>query len=277
MKRNELKSCAVINDLTGFGRCALNVTLPVMSALGVRVLAVPTAVLSNHTAFDEYYFSDLTDGMPLFFENWEKLGLSHDGIYTGFLGSEKQVDIILDFIKKSKTEKTHLFVDPIMGDDGKLYSTYTEELVLKMRSLVHDADIITPNLTEACLLAGVSYDKMQNATDDEIFALAKRLCSLGARCTVITGIFRGRRVLNFVYDAVRGEKFISSSKYIAGQFCGTGDLFATLLFGHVMRGCSLRRAIRRTSRFICRAVRLSERLGVSPTDGVAFEPILKYV
>lgn len=277
MSKAVLKSCAVINDLSGFGRCALNVTVPIMSAQGVRVLAAPTAVLSNHTAFDEYYFSDLTDGLGEYLAGWEKLNLSYDGIFTGFLGSVRQVDIISDFIKRARSEKTLLFVDPVMGDDGRLYSTYTPELVKRMRHLICDADIITPNLTEACFLAEESYEEMKNADSEKLFSLAEKLCALGAKCTIITGIYRGGCVSNYVYDSVLKKRFISSSKYIAGQFCGTGDLFASLLCGYVMNGVSLPRAIKLTSRFVCRAVSFSVRLGVCPTDGVAFEPILKYV
>ncbi len=273
----ELKSCAVINDLTGFGRCALNVSVPVMSAQGVRVLSVPTAVLSNHTAFDEYYFHDLTESLGDYLDGFYKLGLSFDGIYTGFLGSERQVDIISSFIDRAKDERTLLFVDPVMGDDGKLYSTYTMSLVGRMKSLARRADIITPNLTEACLLADESYEKFRTADDASLLRLAEKLCRQGSARVVITGIYRHGRVFNVVCDGVKGESFVTSSKYIAGQFCGTGDLFASLLAGYMLRGTDLRRAIRKTSRFLCRAVRLSEKLGVSPTDGVAFEPILHHV
>ena len=273
----QLKNCAVINDLTGFGRCALNVSIPVMSALGVRVMSVPTAVLSNHTAFDEYFFHDLTESLEGYLEGFDKLSLCFDGIYTGFLGSERQVDIISRFIDRAKGERTLLFVDPVMGDDGKLYSTYTNELVEKMKCLAARADIITPNLTEACLLADESYERFTAASDEVLIALAKKLCSQGARRCVITGIYRRGRVFNIVYDGVLNESYVTSSKYIARQFCGTGDLFASLLVGHLLRGEPLRRAIRKTSRFICRAVKLSESLGVSPTDGVAFEPILHHI
>lgn len=273
----ELKSCAVINDLTGFGRCALNVSVPVMSALGVRVLSVPTAVLSNHTAFDEYYFHDLTESLEGYLGGFDKLSLRYDGIYTGFLGSERQVDIISRFIDREKGENTLLFVDPVMGDDGKLYSTYTDELVEKMKCLAARADIITPNLTEACLLADEDYERFIKAGDKDLISLAKKLVSRGARRCVITGIYRCGRVFNVVYDGVLNESYVTSSKYIAGQFCGTGDLFASLLVGYLIRGVPLRRAIRKTSRFLCRAVKLSERLGVSPTDGVAFEPILHHI
>ena len=273
----ELKNCAVINDLTGFGRCALNVSVPVMSALGVRVLSVPTAVLSNHTAFDEYYFHDLTESLEDYLDGFGKLALSFDGIYTGFLGSERQVDIISRFIDRAKGENTLLFVDPVMGDDGKLYSTYTDELVEKMKCLAARADIITPNLTEACLLADENYESFINADDKELISLAKKLVTHGAKSCIITGIYRHGRVFNVVYDGVLNESFVTSSRYIARQFCGTGDLFASLLVGYLLRGTSLRRAIKKTSRFICRAVKFSERIGVSPTDGVAFEPILHHV
>ena len=269
-----LKSCAVINDLTGFGRCALNVTIPVMSVLGVRVMCAPTAVLSNHTAFDEYYFSDLTDGMEKYFEGWEKLSLSFDGIYTGFLGSERQVSIISEFIKKTRKSDTLLFVDPIMGDGGELYSTYTTDLVDKMRCLISGADIITPNLTEACFLTGESYDDFFGADDEKLFSLCEKLSLLGAKRVVITGIRRENRVGNIVYDGVANQRFTSFSDYIAREYCGTGDLFASLLCGYMIKGESLREAVGKSAEFVCRAVELSEELSVSPTDGIAFEPLL---
>ncbi len=274
MKTEVLKNCAVINDLTGYGRCALNVSVPIMSVLGVRVMCAPTAVLSNHTAFDEYYFSDLTDGMEKYFENWEKLDIKFHGIYTGFLGSERQVSIISDFIKKQKDEDTLLFVDPIMGDNGKLYSTYTMEMVCKMRELICDADIITPNLTEACFLTGEDYSDFAEASDDALFSIAEKLHTLGAKCVIITGVRRGDKVGNIVSDKKSGERFASFSSYIAREYCGTGDLFASMLCGYVLRGVELREAVKRASEFLCDAVELSERLGVSPIDGIAFEPIL---
>ncbi len=275
MKTKTLKTCAVINDLSGFGRCALNVTIPVMSAIGVRVLAVPTAVLSNHTGFSEYYFSDLTGGMREYFGAWEKLSLSYDGIYSGFLGSEEQADIIAEFIKKNRGENTHLFVDPAMGDDGKLYPTCTDGLMRKMRELIREADIITPNLTEACFLAGCDYEEMKSASIEKISNLALHLTQLGATRVVITGVYKGDKVLNVVCDGVRDEIFTTSSKCVAGEFCGTGDLFASILFGESLKGKSLRSAVRSASGIVARAAKFSEALGVSKTDGIAFEPFLK--
>ncbi len=275
MKTEKLKTCAVINDLSGFGRCALNVTIPVMSAIGIRVLSVPTAVLSNHTGFSEYYFSDLTDGMSEYFEAWERLGLSYDGIYSGFLGSEHQADIIADFIKKNRKENTFLFVDPAMGDDGKLYPTCTDGIVRKMRELVSEADIITPNLTEACFLAGVDYEEMKNADFDRVSDLAFRLTRMGASRVVITGVYKDDTVSNVICDSIFDEIFSTSSKCVAGEFCGTGDLFASILFGYVMKGKSLANAVKGASDIILRAAEYSEALGVSKTDGIAFEPFLK--
>ena len=275
MRNKNLKTCAVINDLSGFGRCALNVTIPVMSAIGVRVLAVPTAVLSNHTGFSEYYFSDLTGGMREYFGAWEKLGLTYDGIYSGFLGSEEQADIIAEFIKKNRTENTYLFVDPAMGDDGKLYPTCTDGLVRKMRGLCATADIITPNLTEACFLAGADYEEMKSADVEKVSDLALHLTQLGAARVIITGVYQGDKVSNVVCDSVRGEIFTTSSKCVAGEFCGTGDLFASILFGESLKGKSLRCAVRAASNVVSRAAKFSDELGVSKTDGIAFEPFLK--
>ncbi len=277
MACHELKNCAVINDLSGFGRCALNISMPVMSALGVRTLPAPTAVLSNHTGFSEYYFSDLTDGMSEYFSAWKKLGLTFDGIYTGFLGSERQVEIISSFIKEAKRGGTLLFVDPVMGDGGSLYTTYTESLVLRMRSLISGADVITPNLTEACFLADVPYADMENATDSELLSLARKLCSLGAKRAVITGIRRGAKVCNYVCDSLLGKTFIVSSKYVGGEFCGAGDIFTSLIAGYMLKGKSFKSAISRASKFLSRAARLSLELHVSPTDGIAFEPILNKI
>lgn len=273
--QKKLKNCAVINDISGFGRCALTVSSPVISALGVRVLPVPTAVLSNHTGFPEYYFHDLTDGMEEYFENWYRLSLRFDGIYTGFLGSERQVDIICKFIDRARDENTLLFVDPVMGDNGKLYSTYTDALAKKVRSLVSHSDVTTPNLTEACILAGVKYEDAAAFSDSEVFSLAEKISAIGAKRVVITGIRRGKIVKNFAYDGKSGKTFLTSSRYISGQYSGTGDLFSSILCGSLIRGVSFRRAVAKASAFLEKAVALSDSLGVSKTDGAAFEPLLK--
>ena len=271
-KPNFLKNCAVINDLSGFGRCALTVSLPILSALGVRACPFPTAILSNHTGFEEYYFSDFTENMEPYFENWEKLGLHFDGIYTGFLGSERQVDIISKFADKFKTADTLLFVDPVMGDHGRLYSTYTPHLVDRMTELSARADVGTPNLTELSFLTDIPYDELIVADDEKIFELAK---SLGAGKAVVTGVRRKNRVCNLAIDCKSGARFCASSRYIGGEYCGTGDLFASLLCGYMINGLSLSRALSRATVFLKAAVKNSAKIGVSPLDGIAFEPTLR--
>ena len=195
---NKSVKVAAIHDLSGIGRCSLSVILPTLSALGIQVCPVPTAILSNHTGFGTYFFDDYTDKMTAYIENWEKLGLGFDCIYTGFLGSEKQIDIVEDFIKKSKDSM--ILVDPVMGDGGKIYSTYTKQMCEKMKKLVSLADVVTPNVTEACILAGEEYK--EKFTDDEVRVLAEKIHLLGAKQVVITGIHRGDKIANFV----SGEK-----------------------------------------------------------------------
>ena len=151
------KKIALINDLTGFGRCSTAVMAPIVSAMKIQAVAVPTAILSAHTQFPTYYFDDYTDRMKDYIQTYKDLKLDFDAISTGFLGSEQQVDIVLDFIRHFKTDRNFVIVDPVMGDYGKLYRTYTKEMCDKMKELVHYADIITPNLTELCTLIDAPY------------------------------------------------------------------------------------------------------------------------
>ena len=149
-----MKKVAAINDLSGFGRCSITVALPVLSAHGVQCCPVPTAILSNHTGFGTYFFDDYSDKMMTYIDAWENLGLDFDCIYTGFLGSEKQIDIVENFIKKS--ENSWVLVDPVMADDGEIYSTYTPVMCEKMKRLVSLADVVTPkHLAQKTLLLQV--------------------------------------------------------------------------------------------------------------------------
>ena len=150
---------AMINDLSGYGRCSITVALPVLAALKIQCCPVPTSVLSNHTGFPVYFFDDYTDKMEPYIEKWKELGLSFDGIVSGFLGSERQIQIVKDMITEFKKPETKVIVDPIMGDHGETYATYTETMCRKMRELAEMADILTPNLTEACILTERPFKK----------------------------------------------------------------------------------------------------------------------
>ena len=162
MGHNNQKKIAAINDYTGFGRCSIAVELPVISALKVQCCPLPTSVLSNHTGFDSFYFEDFTDSMPAYIAEWKKLNLKFDGICSGFLGSHRQIKIVEDFFKTFKTDENIILVDPVMGDYGKLYSTYTTQTCTEMKKLVKYADILTPNLTEACILTDEEYDEKRD-------------------------------------------------------------------------------------------------------------------
>ena len=164
MSHNNQKKIAVINDFTGFGKCSIAVSLPVISALKVQCCLVPTSIFSNHTAYPEYFFDDYTDKMEEYIDNWKKLGLEFEGISTGFLGDAKQIEIVKSFIRYFKKDNTVVIVDPVMGDYGVKYATYTEDLCRRMKELVEQADIVTPNITEACILTGNDYDKVINGS-----------------------------------------------------------------------------------------------------------------
>ncbi len=272
----ELLKCAVINDLSGFGRCSLTVAIPVISALGIQTCPVPTAILSNHTAYPDFYFEDYSDRIAPYCEKWKGLNLRFDSIYTGFLGSETQIELILDFISQFKDENTLLFVDPVMGDNGERYATCDIPLCNGMRKLVEKADIITPNLTEACLLADVPYiHDVKDADHEKIFEIAERLLDMGPQTVVITGVRTGDMMHNFVRSRDNNERFYISSPFVAQEYCGTGDLFASLLCGYLTKGFPHREALQKTQDIVSRALEFSHKIGGHPLDGVAFEPFLK--
>ena len=199
------KKIALINDLTGFGRCSTAVMAPIVSALRIQAVAVPTAILSAHTQFPTYYFDDYTDRMKDYIQTYKELKLDFDAISTGFLGSEQQVDIVLDFIRHFKTDRNFVIVDPVMGDYGKLYRTYTKEMCEKMKELVHYADIITPNLTELCTLLDAPYPE-NGASIEELKEMCGKLAERGPKHIVVTGIhFNQTQIANFIYN--KGEDF----------------------------------------------------------------------
>ena len=177
---------------------------PIVSALRIQAVAVPTAILSAHTQFPTYYFDDYTDRMKDYIQTYKDLKLDFDAISTGFLGSEQQVDIVLDFIRHFKTDRNFVIVDPVMGDYGKLYRTYTKEMCDKMKELVHYADIITPNLTELCTLLDAPYPE-NGASIEELKEMCGKLAERGPKHIVVTGIhFNQTQIANFIYKQRRG-------------------------------------------------------------------------
>lgn len=268
------KKIAVINDMSGFGRCSITVSLPVISKLKVQCCPLPTSIFSNHTGYEHFFFDDFTEKMPKYIRNWELLGLDFSGIYSGFLGSREQIAIVVDFIRKFRKEDTLVIIDPVMGDHGVPYATYTEEMCQEMKKLVCYADILTPNLTEACILTDTPYKEKWR--EKEITEMAGKLMERGPKKVVITGIVQGGYIANFVCEQGKTEHFLRTVK-VGTQRCGTGDLFASIIAADAVNGVDFTVSVKKASNFVKRCIRKSIEMEIPLTDGVAFEEVLDYL
>lgn len=266
------KKLALVNDVTGYGRCSIAVALPIVSALKVQGCILPTAILSVHTGFHDYYLDDYTDRMTPYIDSWKKNDLTFDGISTGFLGSVRQIDMVLDFLHDFKGPDTKVIVDPVMGDNGRIYSSYTQEMCDDMRRLLADADVLTPNLTEACELLGRPYRTSCDLSDDDFSDMAKALADKGPQGVVLTGIHRGSYIGNFIYD--HGQTSWVKTKKIGSDRSGTGDVFTAIVSASVVRGEGLTEAVQKAADFICKVMEYTETLDLLHNAGLAFEEYL---
>ena len=288
---------AMINDIAGFGRCSTTVSLPVISVMKVQVCPVPTSVLSNHLGFPLCHFDDYTSHMRDYIKVWNELGLTFDGLYCGFLGNEEQIDIVREFVEMFRPPL--FLLDPVMGDHGRAYSSITETHVQKMKELLPLADIITPNITEACLLTGTPW-KDGEWTMQELSGLCLKLATLCqtdstlslsehfhdasnsvidtsrtvSRRTsiVITGIRQGDSLVNFLWD---DGVYTTVSTPIAGASRpGTGDIFASILAADAVRGETLLSSVQKAANFVGLCITGSEKAGTPVQEGVVFEKYL---
>ena len=267
------KRIALINDITGFGRCSVTVELPLISALKVQACPFPTALLSVHTGFPSHYIDDCTDRMRPYMENWKENGLTFDGIATGFIGSAAQIGIVIDFIEMFRTAETKVMVDPVMGDNGRLYASYTPEMCREMRRLLHYADLVTPNLTEACELLELPYPEDGAVTDEELLHMARALSDAGPAQVVITGLCSSDIIRNFIYERGREPEILRQRK-IGIDRSGTGDAFAAIVAASLVRGETLHAAVTRAAEFISRVLKYMEPLDIPWNWGLAFEEYL---
>lgn len=272
MSHNNQKKIAAINDISGFGRCSTTVSLPIVSYLKIQYCPILTSVFSNHTGYDEYFFDDYTDKMEAYISKWKLLDLEFEGIYTGFLGSVRQIEIVRKFITDFKTCRTLVVVDPVMGDNGKAYDTYTSEMCANMKHLVEMADIITPNITEACILTGTRY-RRDKWTIRELTAMAEKLSLMGPDKIVITGVNNKSYIGNFVFQRGEEPKLIKS-KIIGTPRCGTGDIFAAIITADAVNGVDFQRSVRKAAAFVQKCVRISIERDIPEPDGVCFEEVL---
>ena len=271
MPHNNQKKIAVINDFCGFGRCSLAVSLPIISALKVQCCPLPTSIFSNHTGFPSFYSTDFTKQMSPYIDEWVNLGLQFSGILTGYLGSAEQIEIVKNFISRFRGDDTVTVIDPVMGDHGRLYPSYPVELSLKMRELVSYADILTPNLTEACILTDTPY--REDMTKDELTKIAMALSDMGPSSIVISGLLREGYLENFIYDKANGVSIVRER--MIGEFrSGTGDVFSSIIAADTVLGKPLYEAVEHASRFIARVIRRTIEMNIPRTDGIAFEEFL---
>lgn len=265
------KKAAVINDFASFGRCSLAVTIPILSAMKVQCCAVPTAIFTNHTGYPSFSWTDYTEHMDDYIHEWKKLGLHFNAIQTGFLGSHAQIDFVHRFLAAFREPDTIVAVDPVMGDYGKLYSTYNMKLAEGMRRFLSVANILTPNLTEACVLAGKQYDP--HMLDSNLTALARELSEPNGAKVVITGIQRGGAMLNFVWE--RGKHpFVHGERKLGEDRSGTGDVFSSVILADAIHGLPFAKSVVKASGFVYSAVRRSIELEIPVRDGLAIEEVL---
>lgn len=272
-----MKRIVTIQDISCFGKCSLTVALPIISAMGVEAVILPTAVLSTHTGgFKGFTFRDLSEDIPKITNHWKAENIDFDAIYTGYLGSFEQIDQMKAFID-AKSEGTLVFVDPAMADNGKLYTGFTPEFARHMATLCAKADIIVPNLTEASFMLDIPY--VESGYDKAyIEDVLKKLASLGAKCAVLTGVELEEGKTGFaMYDSETGEFSYYQNDKIDGKFHGTGDVFSSVTIGGLMRGKSLYEALKLAADYTRKCIETTMPDRDRDWYGVQFEKEIPYL
>lgn len=249
------KNILLINDLPGYGKVALSAMLPILSKMGYSLYNLPTALVSNTLDYGKFEILDTTSYMENTITVWNELGFQFDCISTGFILSSKQVDIITNYIKSQNNPNLLVVVDPIMGDDGKLYNGITNETVVHMKELSSYADILIPNYTEAAFIADLFTDK-SSLTKSEINALIDKLVSQGSKSVVITSIIEKDSNNHFVcgYDGKSKSYFYLSYDYIPVRFPGTGDIFSAVMIGELLKETSLELSVKKAMDIVARLI-----------------------
>ncbi len=271
-----VRRIAAVHDLSGVGRVSLTVVIPILSTMGFDVCPLPTAILSNHTQYENFTFLDLTDEMPAIIDHWEKLGVDFEAIYTGYLGSPRQIRIVADFIERFRTPDTLVVVDPVLGDNGRLYNKITDEMVSEMMTLAARADVLTPNLTE--LFALLNEPFRSECTDDELKAAITELTSSGPDTVIITGVpVQGKPNLTSVIARSRtdGRTWKVTCPYLPAHYPGTGDAFTSVITGSLLQGDSLPIALDRAAQFILQGIRATFGYQTDNREGILLERVLQ--
>lgn len=272
-----MKKVAVIHDLSGIGRCSLNAAISILAVLKTQPCPLPTAILSNQTGFKSFSFLDFTPYIKEYYSHWKQIGYTFDAIYSGFLGSTEQITLLTDFISQFKTEKTLVMIDPVMGDNGKLYPIYPQDYPQHMRELIRQADVITPNITEFSLLTGYN-------AENETFSIEKfaeygiNLAKSGPSQIIVTGVMdkdRPEYVVNVGMDFKKEAFFEYAVPYNKVSYSGTGDIFASIVCGYLTHGYGLEQSVKTASHFIQKAIDYTAAFALDTNEGVMYENFLK--
>ncbi len=270
-----VRRIAAIHDLSGIGRTSLMAVIPILSTMGFNVCPLPTAILSNHSQYPDFSFLDLTEEMPRIIDQWEKLGVTFDAIYTGYMGSPRQIEIVCGFIERFRTADTLVVVDPVLGDNGHLYSKMTQEMVEEMRRLACRADVLTPNLTEAFALLDRPYKT--DCTTEELKDLIAELTEMGPDTVIITGVpVPGQSGLTSVIARSKSDlrTWKVTCPYLPAHYPGTGDSFTSVITGSLLQGDSLPIALDRAAQFILQGIRSTFGYRMDNRDGILLERVL---
>ncbi len=266
------KRVLAIHDISCVGKCSLTVALPILSAAGLETSIIPTAVLSTHTGgFTGYTYRDLTEDIMAIAKHWQSLDLRVDAFYTGFLGSFEQIELMKEIFAMFKTEDNLVFVDPVMADNGQMYASFAPEFAQGMASLCGQADIIIPNITEACFMVGEKYLEPPY-TQGYIEGLLARLAELGPQRVVLTGVdFDGENLGAAAYDKTTNKVDYAFAPRIDGYYHGTGDVFGSALLGALLNGKALKDSVRVAVDYTVDSIKRTKEAGTDVKYGVDFE------
>lgn len=271
-----MKRIVTIQDISCVGKCSLTVALPIISAMGVETAIIPTAVLSTHTMFQGFTVKDLTDQIQPITAHWKKENFGFDAIYTGYLGSFEQIDLMKEMFEEFKTDSNLIFVDPAMADNGKLYPAFDEDFAKYMGTLCAKADIIVPNMTEAAFMTGKEYKESY----DEAYAkeMLKALTGMGAKIAILTGVsFEEHMTGAMGYDSEKDEFYYYSHPKHPVSYHGTGDIFSSTCIGAMMNGMDWKEAIAVAADYTSECIRVTYEDPNAITYGVNFESVIPYL
>ena len=271
-----MKRIVTIQDISCVGKCSLTVALPIISAMGIETAVIPTALLSTHTAFKNFTYRDLTGDLPKIAKHWKQEKFNFDGIYTGYLGSIEQIDMLKEFFKQFKTPDNFIFIDPVMADNGKLYAGFDANFVKEMKKLCKMADIIVPNLTEASYMLEKEYKEIYS--EQEIKDILIELSNLGPKYVVLTGVsFKDNKLGVMSYNKETNEFFTYFKEKIPAKYHGTGDIFASTLVGAITNNNTLEEGLKIAVDYVWETINDTYKTNKKDAYGVNFETKIPYL